>query len=192
MDNDKALQPFKQKTVLFYDDEITAVLITEGDREKIYIPIRPLCNYMNIDWTAQWRRLQRDVVLADEIKSVAIMAMAIVKLARQQILIEARLDAHDGRLDNYEERLETIEAQFGDETRTVSEDQASQISQAVKAVAIAQGKVSGRNEFGAVYGEMYRNFGITSYKLLPASRFKEAMKFLGDWHHALVDTDMPF
>jgi hypothetical protein len=46
--------------------------------------------------------------------------------------------------------------------QAVTDDQASQISQAVKAVALALGKQSGRNEFGAVYGELYRKFGITS------------------------------
>jgi len=67
----------------------------------------------------------------------------------------------------------------------VTPDQASQLSQAVKAVALAQGKKTGRNEFGAVYGELYRKFGITGYKMLPARRFDEAMKFLTDWHEEL-------
>ena len=114
--------------------------------------------------------------------------MAVADLARNQVLMEARLN---NRLESYEQRLETIEAQFGDETRTISEDQASQISQSVKAIAMILSKRSGRNEYGAVYGELYRKFGITSYKLLPANRFKEAMRFLTDWHQDLTD-DTPF
>lgn len=112
------------------------------------------------------------------------MALAIVKLARNQILTEARLNQH-------EQRIETLEAQLGDTGRNVTPDQASQISQAVKAVALAQGKKTGRNEFGAVYGELYRKFGITGYKMLPARRFDEAMKFLTDWHENLTGT-LPF
>jgi hypothetical protein len=69
--------------------------------------------------------------------------------------------------------------------------QASQISQAVKAVAMKLGEQSGRNEYGGVYGELYRKFSITSYKLLPAGRFQEAMDFLTDWHQTLVG-DEPF
>ena len=48
----------------------------------------------------------------------------------------------------------------------------------MRAAVIALGQKSGRNEFGSVYGELYRKFGITSYKLLPAWRFDEAMGFL--------------
>jgi hypothetical protein len=47
--------------------------------------------------------------------------------------------------------------------RFITAAQASRISQAVKAVAIALGKVSGRNEFDGVYGELYRRFEVTSY-----------------------------
>ena len=112
------------------------------------------------------------------------MALAIVKLARNQILTEARLNQH-------EQRIETLESQLGDTGRNVTPDQASQVSQSVKAVALALGKKTGRNEFGAVYGELYRKFGITGYKMLPARRFDEAMKFLTDWHENLTGT-LPF
>ena len=52
-------------------------------------------------------------------------------------------------------------------------------------------KASGSNQYGGVYGELYRKFGITSYKLLPASRFEEAIGFLTSWHQSLVG-DEPF
>ena len=52
-----------------------------------------------------------------------------------------------------EERLETVEAAMAQLARSVTQDEASQISQAVKAVALAIGKKSGRNEFGAVGNE---------------------------------------
>jgi len=73
----------------------------------------------------------------------------------------------------------------------VTPDQASQISQAVKAVALALGQLTNRNEFGGVYGEFYRKFGITSYKALPAKKFDEALQFLTEWHQSLVG-DAPF
>jgi len=116
------------------------------------------------------------------------IAQAVMKLAQNQILMEARLT---GRIDDHEQRLEALETQSQAPKHAVTEDQASQISQAVKAVAITLGKQTKRNEFGAVYGEMYRKFGITSYKLLPASKFEEAMKWLTDWYGQLTD-DAPF
>jgi hypothetical protein len=119
------------------------------------------------------------------------MLAAMLKLARNQVLLEARLDAQHGQLTDHEQRLESIESQLGDSETAVTPDQASQISQAVKAVAIATGKQSGRNEFGAVYGEMYRKFGITSYKLLPKNQFQACMQWLTDWHQE-VTGEVPF
>lgn len=112
------------------------------------------------------------------------MAQAMMQLARQQLLLESRIDDH-------ETRLERLETQADSTQQTISEAQASQISQAVKAVALTLSKRSGRNEYGGVYGEMYRRFQITGYKLLPATRFQEAIDWLTEWHQALTG-DTPF
>lgn len=117
------------------------------------------------------------------------IARAVLALAQSQAALEARLG---GRLAAVEGRLETVEAALAPAARVVTEDQASQISQAVKAVALALGLSSGRNEFGGVYGEFYRRFGITSYKLLPARRFAEAMRFLTEWHETVTGDPLPF
>lgn len=117
-------------------------------------------------------------------------ARAVLALARSQAAMEARLS---GQLAGIEARLETVEAALGDTGRNVTPDQAAQLSQAVKAVALAVGKKSGRNEFGAIYGEFYRKFGITSYKLLPARRFAEAMAWLTEWYRSVTDeSGLPF
>jgi len=107
------------------------------------------------------------------------MAQAIVQLARNQILL-------DGRMSQTETRLDNIEAQLGHPEHVVTPSQASQISQAVKAVAIVLGKKTGRNEFGAIYGELYRRYEITSYKALPAHKFEDAMTFLTEWHQSVT------
>ena len=78
-----------------------------------------------------------------------------------------------------------------DELTAVTEDQSSQISQAVKAVAITLAKQTKRNEFGAVYGEFYRKFGVTSYKMLPVEKFDTAMRWLSDWYQSL-EGSVPF
>lgn len=111
------------------------------------------------------------------------MAMAVADLARNQLLLEHRLTQ---RIDMHETRLEQIEETLGRTDRQVSPEQASQISQAVKAIAMTLSRRTGRNEYGGVYGEFYRRFGITSYKLLPAHRFEEAMAFLTEWHQSLA------
>ncbi|MCA9967036.1 MAG: ORF6C domain-containing protein [Anaerolineales bacterium] len=112
------------------------------------------------------------------------MALAMLQMARQQLLLE-------GRIHEHEMRLERIESTLGDPGRYVTPEQASQISQAVKAVALVLSKQTRRNEYGAVYGELYRKFGITGYKLLPARQFDEAITFLTEWHRSLTD-NAPF
>ena len=119
------------------------------------------------------------------------MARAMMELARNQLLLEAQIETHNVRLDPYERRLEDVEVTLGSAGRHVSPDQANQISQAVKAVAMKLSKASGRNEYGGVYGEMYRKFGITSYKQLPAAKFDEAMKWLNEWREN-IEWDSPF
>lgn len=125
------------------------------------------------------------------------MGMAIVRMAEEQMEFERRLMTTEARMDkaasvvgDLTKRVTSIEQRLSP-GKSVTEDQASQISQAVKAVALAYGKQTKRNEFGAVYGELYRKFEITSYKLLPASRFDEAMRFLTQWHQSIVG-DEPF
>ena len=267
---DKALVPIEQRTVIFYDDELTAVLVDDARGRTIYAPIRPICNFMGLNWDGQRRRIRRDAVLNDEMQGVVVTttpspdgrgggpqemvclplkyipgwlfginanrvkpelrdkiiryqrecydvlaeafregrltsqpdfsdllkmdtpavqaykaALAVVQLARNQVILEARLEDH-------EQRLETIEAELGDPGRFVSKEQAMHISQAVKTIALTLGNVSGRNEFGGVYGQMYRKFKIPSYHQLPAARFDEAMRFLREWFESLVDDDAPF
>lgn len=119
------------------------------------------------------------------------MAAAIMQMARQQILLEARVDHHASRLEVHEERLELIEAMLGDPGHHVTPDQAMQISQAVKMVAMELSKRSKRNEYGAVYGQLYREFAITSYKQLPANQFEKAMTWLTNWYKRITGATGP-
>jgi hypothetical protein len=259
----KALTPIEQKEVWFYDDEITAVLIQVENEQVIYIPLRPICDHLGLDWSAQTRRIYRDPILNKYVRFVAItatnpeeaqkggnpnmlclpldylngflfgisanrvkedlrdrvllyqercykvlyeafqegrltettdfdvllssdtpaaqaykMAQAIMQMARQQMLLESRLDAHGSQLLNHEQRLEELEATLGDTGRFVTADQAMQISQAIKTIAGEIQKRTGRNDYGKMYGQLYREFGITSYKQLPANKFNDAMDWL--------------
>jgi hypothetical protein len=62
----------------------------------------------------------------------------------------------------------------------------------VKAVGLACGKQTGRIEFGAVYGELYRKFEVTSYRLIPAAKFETVMRWLSDWYQSLTNEELPF
>ena len=276
--SDSALIPIEQRTVLFYDDEITTVLVEFEGRETIYVPVRPLCDFLGVNWDGQRQRLRRDLVLSevamsavittadiepesrrprtstmlclpldfvngflfgisvsrvkDEVREQLIryqrecyrvladaflqqetavssseaslmqvreMGLAIARLAEEQIEFDRRLVSTETRLDtaaavvgDVQKRLTAVEQKLASDT-AVTDEQAMQISQAVKAIALAVGKQSGKNEFQGVYGELYRRFGITSYKLLPAAKFAEAMAFLTEWYVNLTGSeDIPF
>ena len=260
MSSPGALVPVEQKEVMFYEDEVVAVLVPAAGHPEVFVPVRPLVERLGLSWSSQLQRLRNDAVLADQVRDVQVetaggpqkmpaiplgylqgwlfginanrvkdevrgrliryqrecyhvlaaafesgelstepveaellhevspdtreayeIARAVVRLARSQMMLEARVNA---RLGNVEQRLENVEERLGS-SDTISEEQASQISQAVKAIAMALSKRTNRNEFGGVYGELYRRFNITSYKLLPASRFHEAMAFLNEWYAQL-------
>lgn len=114
------------------------------------------------------------------------MAAAIMKMAQQQLLLEAQLETHETRLGNHEQRIEQIEAALGHADRQVTPEQAMQISQAVKSIAFELSKRSRRNEYGGVYGELYRRYGINSYKALPQQQYDDAMAWLNDWLQTLI------
>lgn len=70
-----ALVPIEEREVEFYGDRIVAVeVVGEGGQPEILVPVRPLCEFLGLNWSAQFRRIQRDPVLADETRSVAITA----------------------------------------------------------------------------------------------------------------------
>ena len=263
---EQSLTVVEQKEVQFYGDTIIAV---RSHGSGIYVPVRPICDLLSVDWSAQRQRISRDPVLSAELVPCVVvtttqgqpdqrremlalpldyisgflfginadrfkpevrdrliryqrecyrvlaeaftegrltadpafddllranspaaqayrMAQALLQLARQQLLLEARLVTHDARLDAHDDRLEQIESVLGDRGRFITPEQATSISQAVKSIATALNKKSGRNEYGAVYGEFYRKFGIPSYRELPARRFDEAIRFLTDWFAELT------
>jgi hypothetical protein len=258
------LVPIEQRTVVFYDDELVAVLVELNGRQEFYVPIRPICDFLGLSWAGQRERINRDAVLSSEFRGVRVtrtpeaggsqvmqslplkylngwlfgvnasrvkeevrerllryqrecydvladaflgrrtvgrsdstlaqvreMGLAIAQMAEEQMVFDRRLASTDESVLSLTARVTTLEKRIAP-GKPVTEEQASQISQAVKAVAIVQGKQSGRNEFGAVYGELYRKFGITSYKLLPADQFADAMGFLTEWYHRLTGDDIPF
>jgi hypothetical protein len=123
------------------------------------------------------------------------MAAAIMKMARQQLILESQIESHTVKLIDHEQRLEEIEGLLGNTGRFITPDQAMQISQAVKAIAIEIEKRTKKNEYAAIYGQLYREFGIPSYKQLPAIKFEQAMTWLTNWYRRVTGStggELPF
>ena len=70
--SETALTPIEQRTVIFYDDEITAVVVNVDGREVIYVPLRPICDYLGVNWAGQYKRIQRDIILTEVADGVVV------------------------------------------------------------------------------------------------------------------------
>lgn len=139
----------------------------------------------------------------DDLAAIEQLGLAIFRLARQQRMMEARLDNVEDtvweidersrrEVDDLRGRLSSLELRLSRPSRTtIGEAEAAELSQAVKSVAMELGRRSGRNEFGAIYGELYRRYAITSYRKLPTALFDEAMAWLQGWFREIVATDAP-
>lgn len=114
--------------------------------------------------------------------------LAIARLAAEQ---EARLEqiheritaldlAVDFRFAGVEGRMAALEAKLLPREQ-ISEEQAGHVSDLVKQAAIAMSqKLGGGNYFGTVYGQLYRRFGLTSYKHLSQAQYPQAIAWLND------------
>ena len=63
MSEDASLVPLEEKRVDFYGDEIVAYVVRDPDAVQVYVPLRPLCQFMAISWPSQLNRIYRDDVL---------------------------------------------------------------------------------------------------------------------------------
>jgi hypothetical protein len=66
-DTATALIPQAERTVEFYGDPIVVVL---GQDNALYVPVRSIAEFLGLDWPSQYKRIQRDEVLADRVHMV--------------------------------------------------------------------------------------------------------------------------
>ena len=112
------------------------------------------------------------------------MAMAVATLARQQMNLEAQIVDIAAMVGEHATRMTALELKLTPKN-AITEAQAAELSQAVKFVARELGEITRRNEYGGVYGQLYREFGIISYRNLPVDQFNEAMEWLREWYRRL-------
>ncbi|HEX5690213.1 MAG TPA: phage antirepressor N-terminal domain-containing protein, partial [Roseiflexaceae bacterium] len=67
-----ALVPMEVRSVEFYGDELIGALVQAGAEPQIYVPIRPICDYLGLSWGSQRNRIYRDDVLRESVRGVFI------------------------------------------------------------------------------------------------------------------------
>lgn len=149
-----------------------------------------------------WDAFKHDILPAAALSSTASggaalayeIATAVQNLAREQMQQEQRLSSVEQSQDRarrwakgVEGRVTALELRLSPE-QPISEAQAAEIALAVKAVAHALQQQGQTNGYQRVYGEMYRRYGIGTYRALPQGHFNTAIAWLQAWHAELGDS----
>ncbi len=276
MTDQPTLEPIDERHIDFYGDDLTAVLVPTAPAPEIYVPIRPLCEYLGLAWSGQYERIKRDEVLREAMRGVRItrtpgrgggtqellclplellpgwlfgittnkikdqdlrekiiryrrecfrvlwqafrhdivpssqrpvivpteqssavlayeIATAVQHLAKQQMELEQRLG---GRIDTMarwantvETRLSSLEVQVYP-GNYISDVQAAEVAAQVKALAtLLTERDKGKNHYQGIFAELYRRFGVSSYKLIRREQLQAVLTFLDEWRQAVIATD---
>ena len=68
------LEPLDERHIDFYGDDVTAVLLPSrtGAAPQIYVPIKPICDYLGLSWPGQSERIRRDLVLSEAMQLIRV------------------------------------------------------------------------------------------------------------------------
>jgi hypothetical protein len=133
-----------------------------------------------------------------QLQQIAEMGRAITRMAEQQMELQRQQQALATRLDNAGRIVRGIQGEIADvqvrlgvlEDRLapaeyISEAQAAEVSNQVKALAeLLTSKEAAKNHYQGIFGELYRRFGVSSYKLIRLGQYESVLKFLDDWRKA--------
>jgi len=266
---DHVAKPSAERTIDFYGDPIVVAVMPD---DEVYVPIRPIVEFLGLDWSGQYQRIQRDAVLARRIESMVVttadgrqretvclpldllpgwlfgispsrvrpelteklnryreecfrvlwrafqadaisaagpvalqpiaaagtgtsliqireLGLAVAHMADQQLALEQRTTEHTGRLDRaatvikeMQRRLTVIEDQV-QPSAYLTDAQAAELATLVKAIAKdLTERDKSKNHYQSVFGELYRRFGVSSYKRVRQEQFVAVLAFLDEWH----------
>ncbi|NTU80611.1 MAG: hypothetical protein HGA45_14745 [Chloroflexales bacterium] len=131
-----------------------------------------------------------DIIVAprqqqDHAEQAYVGAMAVAAMARQQLLIERQLNApHD---DDTGPGADPWAARAS----TADDPAAARVAQTVRKVARTLGERTRRNEYWGALSGLFRNFGISSYRRMPANRLYEALEWLERWYGDMMGEPEP-
>lgn len=94
MSDSKVILPVEQKKIEFHGDAVIAILAPD---ETVYVPVRPLCELLGIQWSAQSKRIKRDPVLSDVCVTVSVSVTDTLR-TRDREMIALPLDYLNGWL----------------------------------------------------------------------------------------------
>ena len=180
----------KLETIQFHNQQ----LIVLNHENKPYIAMKPVCENIGLDWAAQLKRIKRHQVLSSGmvmmttpskqgLQEYVCLPISMlngwlfgidtnrVKPEIRQILEQYQLECFDVLYNHF---MPKVAQQF---PNTISPEQQQQIQQAVNERVYRTGE---RHQ--AVYSKFHQQFKVPRYQDLPASKFDEAIQWLGGVH----------
>ncbi len=140
-----------------------------------------------------------------QLQQIAELGRAITRMAEQQIELQRQQQALAGRVDvaarvvrDVQDHLFGVQVRLGvleDQLRPaeyIVEAEATEVSNQVKALGeLLTSKNSGKNQYQSIFAELYRRFGVSSYKLIRREQYRAVLAFLEDWRKAAVTPAEP-
>ena len=178
------------ETIQFHNQS----LIVLNHENKPYIAMKPVCENIGLDWHAQRQRIHRHHVLSKGEVMITLPSKSgnqeyvclpismlngwlfgidtnRVKPEIRQKLEQYQLECFDVLYNHF---MPKVASQY---PNTISVEQQQQIQQAVNERVYRTGE---RHQ--AVYSKFHQQFKIPRYQDLPASKFDEAIQWLGGVH----------
>lgn len=132
-----------------------------------------------------------DTHAIQQLQQIAEMGYAIARMAEQQIELQRQQHALSDRMDTAARVIKDVQVRLGVLEDTVhpaayiTDAQATEVSNQVKALGeLLSGKEAGKNHYQGIFAELYRRFGVSSYKLIRQEHYQPVLKFLEEWRKA--------
>ena len=175
------------ETIQFHNQQ----LIVLNYQDKPYVAMKPVCENIGLDWTAQLKRIKRHQVLSSGmvimttpskqgLQEYVCLPISMIngwlfgiETSRVKLEIRATLEQYQLECFDvlYNHFMPKVAQQY---PNTISLEQQQQIKQAVNERSYRTSE-----HYQAIYTKLYEQFKIPRYQDLPASQFEEAIKWLG-------------
>lgn len=173
----------KPHYVQFNGSRILAV----RNQGRDYVTIKPICDALGLDWSAQYRRMQRDEALAEAIAIMAIPSSGgnqeavslplemlngwLFGISARRVRPELREKLKQYKLECYRVLFEHFHPNIDD--GCISKSQRGAIYQALCSRTMNDG--TARHD---AWRRFNAHFNLNSYTNLPAARFDEALSYI--------------
>jgi hypothetical protein len=179
---------------------ITESQVKEEYREKIMLYRRECFTVLSAAFQAD-RALPEPTSSKGEsgmnLAQIRDLGAALMQMAEQQMALEGRVDeTHElatranARLDKAAEVIGALQRRtykLEDKLHPhayITDQQAANVANAVKALAEMLTRQKGKNQYQGVYGELHRRFGVSSYTMIRQEQYDSVLAFLEDWYDA--------